>query len=524
MFHRTLRGWLVLGFALTLSVGCSKQLTARFVPEPIPVPDAVSLYMSEARPEGAVGGRGIEQLEADVVAALAKRGDHAQPDGALSAAASWALSEANQGRSVDAIATEAAARRFGFGGIVIATVVVGMDQQDLWRQQLERTPSNMPITRYGIRVSPSGHSASLLFGSAELSFEAIPRSLEPGQSVALKGEVAPRFKFSHVYLTKPDGTVEEKRMTGRAIDASFALEAAGRYQLEVMGDGVSGPVVVSNLPLYVGIPEPTETAAAGAVVDPEQAEARLLVLVNEARAAAGLGKVLPDAELRDVAMGHTSDMVDHHFFSHVSSKTGTPTDRMRRSGALVAGSGENIAMAATPEVAHEGLMNSPGHRANILNRSWTHVGIAVKNGEGGLVVTQMFGRRPDPAALPTSVAQVEAAVASLRASKGLPAVSVDPIYRAAAQAGADAYAKGGDEDDIAKATQSGLEREATRLQSARSASCSQRLELLELSSLNEILTLSEPALRRYGVGARMHRDGKGSRLSTMFIFEGVQCK
>lgn len=514
---------MVLGSAFL--AGCAQPpLTARFVAESIPVPDTASVYTTEAQPDGAVGGRGVNKLQADVVAALEKRGDHPQADGALSAAASWTLSEANQGRSGDAMATEAAARRFGFAGVVIAAIVVGMDQPDLWREQLERTPSNMPITRYGIRVSPSGHSAAVLFGSSELSLEPIPRSLEPGQSVLLRGQVAPRFAFAHLYLTKPDGTVDEQRTTSRALDTSFALDAPGKYQLEVMGDGASGPVVISNVPLYVGIPEPTAAGIVGAVVDPEQAEARLLVLVNEARVAAGLSKVLPDAELRDVAMGHTKDMVDHGFFSHVSAKTGTPADRIRRSGVLVAGSGENIALASTPEEAHEGLMNSPGHRSNILSSEWTHVGIAARKGDSGLVVTQMFGRRPPSALLPTSVAQVEAAVSALRASKNLPPASVDPVYRAAAQAGADAYAKGGDEGDISKALQSALAREVERLHSGRPAGCTQYLELLELKTLDQISALVQPGLRRYGVGARSHSDNKGARLSTLFIFEGVPCK
>ncbi|MEI9954351.1 MAG: hypothetical protein WDO74_36615 [Pseudomonadota bacterium] len=198
------------------------------MPESIPVPDDVSQYTTEARPDGAVGGPGVEQLQADVAGALVNRGDHAQADGALSAAASWALSEVNQGHAVDLIAIEAASRHFGFGGILISLAAFGMQQQDSWRHQLERAPSNVPITRYGIRVSPSGLSGVVLFGSVELSYDAIPRAFEPGQSVTLKGQVGPRFTFAHVYLTKPDGTVDEKRTPSRALDTSFTLEAPGK--------------------------------------------------------------------------------------------------------------------------------------------------------------------------------------------------------------------------------------------------------------------------------------------------------
>jgi hypothetical protein len=169
-------------------------------------------------------------------------------------------------------------------------------------------------------------------------------------------------------------------------------------------------------------------------------------------------------------------------------------------------------------------MSSPGHRANLLRPDWTHVGLGARKDDKGLIVTIVFARRPSPAALPTSAAQVEAAIAALRAAKNLPQSSIDPVYRASAQAGAEAYAKGGDDGDIAKASQAALDREVNRLHTSRSGGCQQKLELLELSTLNDVLVLSQPGLRRLGVGAQVRRDSKGSRLSTLLIFEGATCK
>src|SRR6478609_1144921 len=524
MSYCRLWGWVWSVLALAFVAACAPQKPSRFVSESIPVADGVSLYTTEAQPDGAVGGPGIERLQADIESALLKRGDHAQADGGLGATASWLLNELNQGHAVDSGAVEVASRRYGFAGVLSSFAGFGIDQSDAWRDQLERVAGNMPITRYGIRVSPSGRSAAVIFGSVELSYEAIPRALDPGQSVSVKGEVGPRFSSAHVYLTKPDGTVDDKRMPKRAIDTSFALQAAGKYRLETMGDGVSGPVVLSNVPLYVGVPEAVASVVTGAVLAPEEAEARALVLLNEARTAAGLNKVQPDAELREIALAHSTDMVDHNFVGHVSPTTGTPLDRVRRSGALVPAFGENVGTAATPELVHEGLMDSPGHRANMLRPDWTHVGIGARKGHVGIVVTMLFARRPSAAALPTSAAQVEAAVSALRAAKNLPAASVDPIYRTAAQAGADAYAAGADQKDMFKAVQSALEREVNRLHAARPGACQQAFELLELSTLSEVPALSDPGLRRYGVGAHIRRDSKGARLSTLFLFEGVSCK
>jgi hypothetical protein len=91
-----------------------------------------------------------------------------------------------------------------------------------------------------------------------------------------------------------------------------------------MGDGPTGPVIVANLPLYVGVAEPTIRENVGTVVDPDVAEVRMLELLNEARKAAGAAPLSADSGLRQVAAGHTEDMVDHGFFGHVSPSHGTP--------------------------------------------------------------------------------------------------------------------------------------------------------------------------------------------------------
>lgn len=509
-------------------VGCTAVPSAatpgRFPAESIAVPEKVAAYATQTRPDS-MPGSGREKLAADIADALAKRGEKAQLDGALSDTASWGLREVHEGRGVDLIGAEAASRHYGFGGVVMVFMAFEARNDETWREQLERAPRNLPINRYGVRLSPSGQSAAVVFGSVELSYEPIARVFEPGEQVSLKGQVAPRFSFSHVYLTKPDGKVDEQRMPSRALDATFKLDAVGKYRLEVMGDGRSGPVVVSNVPLYVGIPEPAAAGIAGTVVEPAQAEERMLALLNEARAAARVAALRPDAELRVMALAHSVDMVEHHFFGHVSPSTGGPEDRVRAAGFLVSIVGENVAAAATPEVAHEGLMSSPGHRANMLRAEFTHVGVGATKNENGLVITLVFGRRPSPNAMPTSAEQVARAIVALRAGKGLlTPSSADDVYSAGAQAGAEALAKGEPAAEIGNAVHGALQREVNRRHTGRAGGCIASVDLLELSQLSEIPSLSWPGLKRFGVGARVRRDDRGSRLSTVFMFEGVPCK
>jgi uncharacterized protein YkwD len=358
----------------------------------------------------------------------------------------------------------------------------------------------------------------------EASYESIPRAFEPGQNVTLKGALAPRFKNATVFLTKTDGTVAQKDLSGISFQETFLLDRPGVYRLEVMGNDHHGPSIVINLPLYVGVPEPNARGSSGAVADPKEAEPRLLELLNQARVAAGVRPLRSDDELVEVARSHNEDMIDHGFFAHVSPSTGTPDDRARRAKVLASRFGENIGVGNTPEEVHEGLLNSPGHRMNMLMPEYTHVGIAAEKSEGSLVVTFNFARRPSPADLPKSTADVETAVRDLRQQRGLKPYEPDPVYRGAAQSGADALARGADPKDVAQAVQAGVQREVNRLRTSRPGACTVQLEMLELSQLSTVPHLLSPDLGRLGVGTRLVEDKRGKRLSTIFLLDGPACR
>ena len=148
--------------------------------------------------------------------------------------------------------------------------------------------------------------------------------------------------------------------------------------------GVFGEAVQETLTTLTVRPESTErvqlrfTVAAPRV--DEAAEARMLELVNQERARAGLGAVTVDPTIHEVARAYAAEMFQKGFFAHVDLEGETPFDRMRQGGVRFLAAGENLALAPTVDVAHEGLMNSPGHRANILNGRWRRVGIGVTDG------------------------------------------------------------------------------------------------------------------------------------------------
>jgi uncharacterized protein YkwD/uncharacterized membrane protein required for colicin V production len=129
------------------------------------------------------------------------------------------------------------------------------------------------------------------------------------------------------------------------------------------------------------------------IAPPPQAnlEALMLSWVNAERIKAGLNTVKADPELTKVARKHSVDMFQQGYFSHVSPDGKGPFDRMRNDGVKFTNAGENIALAPTLDIAHSGLMHSPGHRANILRPEFGRLGIGiVDGGKYGLMISQEF--------------------------------------------------------------------------------------------------------------------------------------
>lgn len=116
-------------------------------------------------------------------------------------------------------------------------------------------------------------------------------------------------------------------------------------------------------------------------------EQKMVDLVNQERAKAGVAPLKVDLELSRVARIKSQDMRDNNYFSHTSPTYGSPFDMMKSFGISYRTAGENIAKHSSVESAHTGLMNSDGHRKNILNPNFTHIGIGIVDGR---YYTQMF--------------------------------------------------------------------------------------------------------------------------------------
>ena len=151
---------------------------------------------------------------------------------------------------------------------------------------------------------------------------------------------------------------------------------------------------VTPKPVPTATPKPTPTptpvpSAPVKGIDNLAYEKKVVELVNIERAANGLSALNLNSGLSDVARAKSQDMCDNKYFSHTSPTYGSPFDMMKSFGISYRTAGENIAMGyRTPEAVVDGWMNSPGHRANILNNSFTQIGVGYV--ASGNYWTQMF--------------------------------------------------------------------------------------------------------------------------------------
>ncbi len=122
-----------------------------------------------------------------------------------------------------------------------------------------------------------------------------------------------------------------------------------------------------------------------------KSEQEMFALVNKERLAAGVRPLVWDDKRAVVARAHSEDMFKRGYFSHYSPEGKDVGDRLIKAGINYSYAGENLALAPNVQRAHTGLMNSPGHKRNILDPGFAKVGIgAIDGGVYGKMFTQVF--------------------------------------------------------------------------------------------------------------------------------------
>ncbi|MEO7733889.1 MAG: CAP domain-containing protein [Kofleriaceae bacterium] len=310
-------------------------------------------------------------------------------------------------------------------------------------------------TRLGIgaaKRNPDGTGA-VVFALQGSSVETlpIPRAVGAGATIAIDAVIDPRYRDPELFVTHEDGATQRIDLKpGRpgGFTAQVACGARkGRQQIEITASDASGSTVLANFPVWCASAPPASVTVDPRHDDipatsPADAEHRLLADVNRDRVAAGLSALRWDERLAEVARGHSEDMRRTHVVAHISPTTGSAADRVRVAKIRTAVVLENVARAYGVTEAHDGLMNSPGHRANLMSSAATDIGIGVVfgdevSGRREMFVTQVFTRTPpalDPAKASLAVRHKLAAVR--------PALALKPQLAELAQRLADALATG----------------------------------------------------------------------------------
>jgi uncharacterized YkwD family protein len=204
-----------------------------------------------------------------------------------------------------------------------------------------------------------------------------PLSISPQVSMLVSPTIAPK-PSTHTESVLP---VEPIQPSQKPMEGSPSQLATPKQPIHTKPPIQSDPSIV---PDSINSPENSTFT----LTNDEQL---MLELVNQAREQAGLNRLKLDEKLATTARLKSQNMIEQNYFSHQSPRYGSPFDMMDEFEITYQTAGENIACNQTTDQAHIALMNSPGHRANILKDAFTHIGIGiVDGGPCGQMYTQMF--------------------------------------------------------------------------------------------------------------------------------------
>lgn len=232
----------------------------------------------------------------------------------------------------------------------------------------QATPQPAKITTHSHSQSRSTDPASIKTQASSTSTDRIGKLSAKGTQDGITSELldliqAPAGSPAN---QAPGGTPANRGPAGAPADQEPIDGTNGQAGRSAAGNGTAGTGA--------------QTPASGK--DSAQFAQQVLDLVNKERSKAGLGSLSMDDELSKMAMAKAQDMYNNNYFDHNSPTHGSPFDMMKEYGITYQSAGENIAKGqTTPTQVMNDWMNSPGHKANILNKSFTKIGIAFYNNE-----------------------------------------------------------------------------------------------------------------------------------------------
>jgi len=298
------------------------------------------------------------------------------------------------------------------------------------RAASELFPKSCRFNRLGVAaalLSDGGAVVCALTANHGTTLRRIPGRVKPGKRVSVSGALEEGLRNPRLYVTRPGGEVEEVTVASRGarFSAKVTLKEPGEHSIEVLADGQRGPQVTVLRRVFAGVPVPSrpppEPRAGEGLNGVEHAIARL-------RAAHGLSALQRDVELDSVAEAHSREMARLRTFAHVLPTTGSLGDRLRAKGYAFRSIGENIGLSSDVATAHDAIVGSPAHLANLLDPRHRRLGLGAASGftaDGaeGIYLTEVFADPVVGSADPAG--DVAAFIAAERRKRGLPPLGRD---------------------------------------------------------------------------------------------------
>jgi uncharacterized protein YkwD len=358
-----------------------------------------------------------------------------------------------------------------------------------------------------------------------LEIEPCPATAALGGTWIMHGKLIGTWHDLNALVLRPDGNLETvaPEVDGQQVRVAVpAGDKVGKIEVQLVGTGPDGPGKLVQLRVFAGQPPPRRFTARVAPDESQLASAAdaaewAFELLNRDRARHGMAPLRWDDQLASVARDHSTDMRDSGFFGHLSPRTGLHTQRLDAADYRAVASAENLAHNASIWEAEQGLLHSLGHRRNLLDAEFTHVGIGVagQESDGGRRrwwVTQLFARPVRDVDEATELQRLRAAVDAQRAGKNLKSLESDAHLDEVASLAAVRVLQGELDGASALALESARERGLLR---GRLRAWAASLPELGKLQLPEVLYV--PEARRLGLAVAQDRKARTGHVAVVVL-------
>ena len=188
----------------------------------------------------------------------------------------------------------------------------------------------------------------------------------------------------------PEASVQQEKSN----DNNGLIAGIAAVGLIALLSNHSGGKADANVPAKTSAAKTSAATTSVSNTGSATAEKTAFDLLNADRASNGLQPLKLNSQLTVLGEDYAQDMINRNFFAHTNPEGQSPFDRMKQAGISYSTAGENIAINNNVTTAEQAFMNSPGHKANILNTSYTEVGIGVRYDTNGSahVVQEFIGK------------------------------------------------------------------------------------------------------------------------------------